>query len=141
MFKYLQFITLWSLYINILSTNLKVYFPRWCFWHYGMQLVMDLFVLMYYLKQTSCIQINKSENKGLNVFSVNENSPKMKEGEFGSSVSAILCGRTWTIPEQRLQNISVTFKDSKQKQFFHNIKNMTFIAKNNYFMKCNQFSR
>ena len=47
--------------------------------------------------------------KTLNVSSVIENSPNMNEEKFGLSVSAFLCGRTWTVSVQRTQSISVTF--------------------------------
>ena len=41
---------------------------------------------------------------------------------------------TLTLQEQRAKSIYVTFIDSKQKWFSHNLKNMIFIAKNNYIL-------
>ena len=66
-------------------------------------------ILMHYLKLTSYIELKNQKIKTLNVPSVIENSTKMKEEKFGLRVSAVLCGRTWTIPQQRIQSISVTF--------------------------------
>ena len=51
----------------------------------------------------------ESEIKMLNVSSVMEITPKIIEEKFGLSVSAVLCGCTQTVPQQRMQSISVTF--------------------------------
>ena len=63
----------------------------------------------YYLKLNSCIQLKNQKIKMLNVFSVMENSPKMTEEKFGLSVLAILCKRSWTVPQQRTLSTSVSF--------------------------------
>ena len=94
---------------NNLSINLKVYFTSWRVGHYEILIVINCFILMYYLKLTSCIQLKNRKIKTLNVSSVTENSPKMHEVKFGLSVSAVLCGVIWTLSEQRTQNISVIF--------------------------------
>ena len=51
---------------------------------------------------------NESEQT-LNISSLMKNSPKMNKEKFGLSISAVLCGRTSTVPQQRKQSISVTF--------------------------------
>ena len=53
-----------------------------------------------YLKSTPCIQLKNQKIKVLNVSSVIENSPKIKEEKFGLSVSAVLGGRTWTLRDR-----------------------------------------
>ena len=58
-----------------------------------------------------------------------ENSSKMNEEKFESSVSAVLCSLTWTMPQHRTQSIAVivTFMNRiEAKKFFHNLKNMIF---------------
>ena len=85
--------TLVVFYLNILSINLKVYFPRWRFGHYAIVTVMNGSILMYYLKLTSCIQLKNQKIKTLNVSSEKETSLKMNEEKFGLSVSAVFCWR------------------------------------------------
>ena len=76
--------------------------------------------------------------KTLNVSSTMENSPKMKKEKFEFNASAILCGHTWAVPQQRTLSISVAFINRIKAEMHnlitkHNLKNMTFIAKN-YFI-------
>ena len=70
----------------------------------------------------------------LNVSSVMENSLKYKK-KIGLSVPAVLCVRTWAVPQQRMQSISVTFINRPEAEmFFHSLKNMNYIAKYNYIL-------
>ena len=62
---------------------------------------MNRSVPMYYKKLISSYSAKESENKEAEVSFLMENSPKMNEGKFGLSVSVILCGRTWAVPQQR----------------------------------------
>ena len=95
---------------NILSINLKIHFLQWRVGHYGTLPLMNRSILMYYLKLTSYIQLKNQKIKTLNVSSVMENSPKMKEDKYGLSVlAAVLFGCTWIEPVQRTQITSVTF--------------------------------
>ena len=50
-----------------------------------------------------------NEVKMLDVSSVLENYPKMKEEKSGLNVSAILCEGAWNLTEQWTQSISVIF--------------------------------
>ena len=63
---------------NILSVNLKAHFPRWGIEYYGILPVMNRFILMHYLKLTSCIELKNQKTKALNESFVMENSPKMR---------------------------------------------------------------
>ena len=89
--------------------NLKVHFPKWRVGHYRILPVMNRSILMNYLKLNSCIQLRNQKTKTLNVSSVTENSLKMNDEKFGLNVSVVLFSRTWTLPHQRTQSISVTF--------------------------------
>ena len=77
--------------------------------YYRILPVMNRSILMNYLKLNSCIQLRNQKTKTLNVSSVTENSLKMNDEKFGLNVSVVLFSRTWTLPHQRTQSISVTF--------------------------------
>ena len=89
------------LYFGFLAENIFVHqfkcsFSRWRVEHYEILPVMNTTNVLSEL--TSCIQ---QKIKTLNVSSVMENSPKMNEEKFELSISAIVCGSTWTVHQQK----------------------------------------
>ena len=70
------------------------------------------------MKLTSCIQLKKQKIKTLNASSEIENPLKKNEEKFELSNSAVSCERTWTVPEQRTQSISVTFINRLETEMF-----------------------
>ena len=96
--------------------------------------VRNFSILMYCLKLTSRIQLKIQKIKTLNVLSsAIKNSPKMNEEMFGLSVSPVLCGHKWTVSDQRMQNMSVTFIIRLEaERVLPNLKSMIFIARINY---------
>ena len=64
-----------------------------------------------------------------------ENSPNSDEEKFELGVSAVFCGVTWILQDQKTQIISVTFINTLEAEMvLRNLKNMIFIAKNDYIL-------
>lgn len=68
-----------------------------------------------------CNHLKNRKTKTLNASSAMENSPKINEEKFGFISSAVLCGLTLTVQEQRKKIISMTFENRLEAEITRHI--------------------